>query len=132
MRRLNAEKLVQAGCLVTVGTDNYVASSPQFTRDPKPIWQEPGIGTLMAIEGLVELGMTPAEAIVAGTKNGAIAARGLDEFGTIEPGKSADLVLLDANPLEDISNIHRQSLVMARGEVVDIASLPSSPVMFRT
>lgn len=132
MRRLNAEKLVQAGCLVTVGTDNYVASAPHFTRDPKPIWQEPGIGTLMAIEGLVELGMTPAEAIVAGTKNGAIAARGLDEFGTIEPGKSADLVLLDADPLEDISNIHRQSLVMARGEVVDVAALPSSPVMFRT
>jgi imidazolonepropionase-like amidohydrolase len=130
MRRLNAEKLVEAGCLVTVGTDNYTASSPEFTRDPKPIWQEPGIGTLMAIEGLVELGMSPGEAIVAGTRNGAIAARGLDEFGTIETGKSADLLLLDANPLDDIHNIRKQSLVMIRGQEVDISALPTKPVMF--
>lgn len=130
MRRSNAEKLVKAGCLVTVGTDNYTAASPEFTRVPKPIWQEPGIGTLMAIEGLVELGMTPSQAIVAGTRNGAIAARSLSEFGTIEGGKSADLLLLDADPLADIHNIRRQSMVMTRGRSVDVSTLPTNPVMF--
>ena len=60
MRRLNAEKLVEAGCIISLGTDNYVGASQEFVRDPKAIWQEPGIGTLMAIEGIVELGMTPA------------------------------------------------------------------------
>ncbi|MDX1390471.1 MAG: amidohydrolase family protein, partial [Acidobacteriota bacterium] len=100
-------------------------------RSPKPIWQEPGVGTLLAIEGLVELGMTPSDAIVAATRNGAIAAGALDEFGTIEAGKQADLLLLDGDPLADISNIRRQSLVMARGDVIDVSMLPTEPVMFR-
>ena len=50
----------------------------------------PGTATLAAIEGLVELGMTPAQALVAATKNGAIASQGLKDFGTIETGKYAD------------------------------------------
>ncbi len=131
MRRRNAEKLIAGGCTVTVGTDNYAGVAPEFAREPKPIWQEPGIGTLLAIEGLVELGMTPGEAIVAATRNGAMAARGLHDFGTIEPGKQADLLLLDASPLEDIANIRRQSLVMVGGRVIDVTTLPTRPVMFR-
>ncbi|MYG18954.1 MAG: amidohydrolase family protein, partial [Gemmatimonadales bacterium] len=53
MRRQNAKSLIDAGCIVTLGTDNFPAADIQFLREPKPIWQEPGIGTLMAIEGLV-------------------------------------------------------------------------------
>lgn len=131
MRRHNAEKLVAGGCVVTLGTDNYAGAAPGFTRTPKPVWQEPGIGTLIAIEGLVELGMTPAQAIVAATRNGALAAQGLDDFGTIEVGKLADLLLLDANPLDDIANIRGQSLVMVEGRVIDVSRLPANPVMFR-
>ena len=130
MRRQNAKSLIDAGCIVTLGTDNFPAADIQFLREPKPIWQEPGIGTLMAIEGLVELGMTPSEAIVAGTRNGALAARALDDFGTIEVGKFADLVLLDASPLEDIHNIRRQAMVMKEGKVIDVDALPTRPVMF--
>jgi len=131
IRRHNAQKLIAGGCTVTLGTDNYAGSAPEFTRTPKPIWQEPGIGTLIAIEGLVELGMTPSEALVAATRNGAMAAGGLDDFGTIEAGKLADLLLLDANPLDDISNIRAQSLVMKEGRVIDVGRLPTHPVMFR-
>ena len=82
MRRANAQKLIRAGCRVTPGTDSYWAAAPEFTRTPKPPEQDHGIGTIMAIEGLVELGMTPSQAIVAATRNGAIAARGLKDFGT--------------------------------------------------
>ena len=131
MRRLTAEKLIRGGCITSVGTDNYAGVAPEFGRTPKPIWQEPGIGTLLAIEGLVELGMTPAEAIVAGTRNGAIAAGALDEFGTIEVGKRADLLLLDGDPLADIANIREQSLVMAAGRVIDVDGLPTEPVYFK-
>jgi len=130
MRRLNAEKLIAAGCIVTLGGDNFVGAAPEFARIPKPIWQEPGIGTLMAIEGLVELGMTPSQAITAGTKNGAYAAKGSDDFGTIEVGKYADLLLFDDDPLENIGNIQRNSLVMREGAVVDVGKLPTNPVFF--
>ncbi len=131
LRRENATRLIEAGCIVTVGTDNFPAADIQFLREPKPIWQEPGIGTLMAIEGLVELGMTPLQAITAGTRNGAFAARGLDDFGTIEVGKLADLVLLEADPIADIHNIRRQRLVMKEGRIIPVDDLPTRPVMFR-
>ena len=109
MRRKNAQKLIAAGAVVTLGTDNYWAAAAEFSRTPKPEAQDHGIGTIMAIEGLVELGMTPAQAIVAATRNGAIASRGIEQFGTIETGKRADLLLLDADPLDDIRNIRKLS-----------------------
>src|SRR5262249_41848878 len=112
VRRSNAQKLIKAGALVTVGTDSYWAAASEPSRTPKPRNQDHGIGTIMAIEGLVELGMAPAQAIVAGTKNGATAARGLQEFGTIESGKRADLVLLAADPLADIHNIRKVAVVI--------------------
>jgi imidazolonepropionase-like amidohydrolase len=129
MRRRNAQKLIKAGAVVTIGTDNYWAAAPEFSRTPKPDSQNHGIGSIVAIEGLVELGMTPDQAIVAATKNGAIASRGVDEFGTIQAGKRADLLILDANPLEDIRNLRKLSTVMRDGRVIDRAKLPERRVL---
>ena len=67
--------------------------------------------------------MTPSQAIVAATKNGAIASRGLADFGTIEAGKRADLLLLGADPLADIHNIRNISKLIKDGKVVDRATL---------
>jgi len=131
MRRRNARKLIEAGAVVTVGTDNYWAAAPEFTRTPKFETQDHGIGTILAIEGLVELGMSPAQAIVAATRNGAIASRGLDQFGTVEPGKRADLLILDANPLDDIRNLRRVSTIVRDGRVIDRATLPTQRVLSR-
>ena len=132
MRRRNAQKLIAAGAVVTIGTDNYWAAAPEFTRgDAKPDAQNHGIGSIIAIEGLVELGMTPAEAIVAATKHGAIASRGLEHFGTIETGKLADLLVLDANPLSDIRNLRKLSIVMRSGRALDRGSLPATRVLSR-
>lgn len=122
--RRNAERLIKAGCKVTIATDNYLGDAPEFRRTPKPPEQEPGEGSLRAIEGLVELGMTPLEAISAATRNGALAA-GMDrELGTIERGKIADLLVLEADPSADIANIRKLDMVIARGKVVDTARLP--------
>ena len=130
LERDNAQRLIAAGCRITIATDNYQGRAPEFRRETKSEIQEAGIGSIIAIEGLVELGMTPMQAIVAGTKNGAIASRGLDEFGTIEVGKSADLLLLDANPLRDIRNIRKQRMVMARGNIIDTDTLPLKRIFY--
>ncbi len=124
IQRRNAERLVRAGCTVTIATDNYLGDAPEFRREPKPPEQEPGEGSLRAIEGLVELGMTPMQAIVAATRNGAEAAGMARELGTIEPGKIADLILLDRDPLADIHAIRALDRVIAGGRLVDLAALP--------
>ncbi len=131
VRRRNAQKLIAAGAVVTVGTDNYWAAAPEFSRGPKPDTQSHGVGTILAIEGLVELGMTPAQALVAATKNGAIASRGLAEFGTLEAGKRADLLVLDASPLADITNIRKVSVLIRDGRVIDRDKLPVQRVLSR-
>jgi imidazolonepropionase-like amidohydrolase len=128
-RRQNAQKLIRAGCRITPGTDSYWAAAPELTRTPKPQDQDHGIGTITAIEGLVELGMTPSQAIVAATRNGAIAARGLNDFGTIDVGKFADLLILTADPLADISNLRKVAAVLKEGRVVDRERLPVSRVL---
>jgi imidazolonepropionase-like amidohydrolase len=131
MRRRNATKLIEGGCIVTLGTDNFAGSAPEFARTPKRISSEPGIGTIIAIEGLVELGMTPSEAIVAATKNGAMACKALDEFGTVEAGKIADLLVLDADPLASISNIRKLGTLMREGQIIDRHKLPTKPIFYK-
>lgn len=130
-RRTNAEALIKAGCIVTVATDNYRATAPEFMRAPRSEHQQPGIGSVMALEGMVELGMSPSQAIVAATKNGALAMRMQDKLGTIEAGKLADLLLIGADPLADIRNIRKLTLVMKDGAVVDLAKLPLNPVFYK-
>jgi imidazolonepropionase-like amidohydrolase len=131
MRRHNAEKLVRAGAILTPGTDNYIGTAPEFRREPKPLWTEPGMGTITAIEGYVELGMTPLQAITAGTKNGAIACRMQKDLGTIEVGKFADVVVLDADPVADIHNIRKVNRIVKDGRVIDPGSLPTNPVWYK-
>jgi imidazolonepropionase-like amidohydrolase len=131
MRRRNAQKLIAAGAILTPGTDNYVGTAPEFRREPKPRWTEPGLGTIAAIEGYVELGMTPMQAITAATKNGALACRMQNDLGTVEAGKLADLLLLDADPIASISNIRKLRTVIKEGRVIDPNSLPTSPVWYK-
>jgi len=128
IQRRNAERLVGAGCEVTIATDNYLGDAPEFRREPKAPEQEPGEGSLRAIEGLVELGMTPMQAIVAATKNGAHAAGMAKDLGTIERGKIADLILLDRDPLADIHAIRALDTVIAGGRVIDPATLPEHSI----
>jgi imidazolonepropionase-like amidohydrolase len=128
-RRANAQKLIRGGCIVTPGTDSYWAAAPELTRTPKPEDQDHGMGTILAIEGFVELGMTPAQAIVAGTRNGAIASRRLDDLGTLEAGKLGDLVVLTADPLADIKNIRKIATVFKDGRAVDRTRLPQTHVL---
>jgi imidazolonepropionase-like amidohydrolase len=125
MKRRNAQRLIKSGAVISVGTDNTTSHAPEFRRTRKSEHQDPGIGTIIAIEGLVELGMTPAQAISAATKNGALACKALDRFGTLEAGKVADILLLGADPHADIRNIRKLETVIKEGRLVHLDRLPT-------
>jgi imidazolonepropionase-like amidohydrolase len=72
------------------------------------------------MEDMVVAGMTPAQVIVAATRNSAEFAR-IADAGTLQAGKSADFMVLDGNPLDDITNTRRISVVYLRGAAVDRA-----------
>ena len=67
---------------------------------------------------MVAAGMTPMQVVVAATRNAAEVLR-LADAGTLEVGKSADLLVLDANPLDSITNTRRISGVYLRGVAID-------------
>jgi len=67
---------------------------------------------------MVRAGMTPADVVVAATATSADFV-GADDLGTIEAGKSADFVVLDANPLDDIVNTRAIDAMYLRGQAVD-------------
>ena len=69
------------------------------------------------MEDMVAAGMTPSDVIVAATRNGA-ALLGIDEMGTISAGKSANFLVLTANPLDDITNTRRIAAVYLEGSEV--------------
>jgi imidazolonepropionase-like amidohydrolase len=97
----NLAKLNAAGARITLGTDGN-----------RP-W-----GAHQEMEDMVVAGMTPMQVIVAATRNGAQFLR-IADAGTLSPGKSADFIVLDANPLDNIVNSRRISAVVLRGAALD-------------
>ena len=100
--------------------------SPQLRVDRLT---ELGEGHFHWFRAMVEKGMTPMEAIVSATRNIAAAYHRLDALGTLEKGKLADLVILDADPLMDIDNVRRISTVIKDGTIVDRGKLPLKRVL---
>ena len=92
------------------------------TDAPEP-FVPPGFSMHQELELLVESGLSPAEALRCATLHNARALGQADRLGTIEPGKLADLVLLDANPLESIANTRTISKVFRGGLVLEPGTL---------
>lgn len=100
----NLAKMNAAGVRIVVGTDGNTPYAPHFE-----------------MEDMVAAGMTPMQVIVAATSNGARFLK-MANAGTIEPNNSADFIVLNANPVEDITNTRTISSVYLRGAAVDRAS----------
>jgi imidazolonepropionase-like amidohydrolase len=75
------------------------------------------------LEYLVRAGLTPGEALEAATRRAAEMLNAEDEFGTIEPGKRADLLILGENPLDDIRNTRSLQVVISEGQVINREAL---------
>jgi imidazolonepropionase-like amidohydrolase len=97
----NLKKLNEAGVRIVMGTDGNRAWGPHDE-----------------MADMVLAGMTPMQVIVAATRNGAEFLR-LTDAGTLAAGKSADFIVLDANPLDAITNTRKISAVVLRGAAVD-------------
>jgi len=107
----NLKRLYENGVLVAAGTD----------------FPYPGVfmgeGLHRELELMVEAGLTPLQAIRTATRNAAEFIGDGEEWGTLEPGKRADLLIVDGNPAERIGDTRRIETVIQRGVVLDRNSL---------
>jgi imidazolonepropionase-like amidohydrolase len=101
-------KLKAAGVTFGLGDDSGATNGAQYF----------GFASHIEMAAMVEAGLTPAEVITAATRNSAEILK-LDTMGTVAQGKSADFIVLDANPLENIHNTRRINAVYLRGAKVD-------------
>jgi imidazolonepropionase-like amidohydrolase len=106
----NLRAVVEAGIPVAMGTD---AGNPLTLHGPSVYWE---------MTQMQQAGMTPMQVIVASTRNGAL-AMGRSDLGTLERGRLADLIVLDADPTADIANVARLRLVMRGGALTTPALL---------
>lgn len=105
LQQRNLAKLAAAGAIVAAGSDAGNTATPHGTSLHREL-------ALM-----VEAGMSPMDVLVAATRNGAIVLGREKVLGTIAPGKLADIVVLEGDPLADIGNTRRIATVIRGGTI---------------
>lgn len=103
LRRQMVKSLHDGGAKLLVGTDTL------------QLFRVPGFAVHHEMTAMAASGLSPYEVLEAATRNVAEYFGEVSEFGTVEPGKRADLLLLEANPLEEVSNASRRAGVMIGG-----------------
>jgi len=107
----NLRRLLREGIPIAMGTD---AGNPGTVHGPS-VYRE--------LEAMQAAGMPPAAVLAAATRNGAI-AMGIDrDAGTLEPGKRADLIVLDADPTADAASFRQVRMVMRNGRLYERGEL---------
>jgi imidazolonepropionase-like amidohydrolase len=137
----NARKLIKAGARIMLANDAGIVS-PELFLEPmmKTSWMGApeglnfgllATGHFVWFEAMEEKGLAPMEMLRAATSNIAIAYKKDADLGTLEPGKIADLVVLDKNPLESAKHYRTIHKVVKEGAVIDIDALPLTPLLTR-
>ncbi len=111
LRRKIMKALLDGGVQFALGSD-----APQW-------WNVPGFSAHRELKSLVTAGFTPFQALQSGTLNPALYFGTSSTTGTVTAGKMADVVLLDANPLEDITNTTKIAGVLINGRWMSRADL---------
>ena len=102
----NLKRLADQGVRIVVGTDGIPSAGAS------------GPDTLRELELMVEAGMDPDQVIQAATRSAAHHLGKLEELGTVEVGKVADLIIVDGDPLADIAQLHAIEVVITGGKIV--------------
>jgi imidazolonepropionase-like amidohydrolase len=133
----NSIRLIKAGVPQLVSTDAGTID-PDVLKDFGPEGPWGGLGGRNAeiceaefinMQAMQDRGMTPMMILQAATKNIAAAYKKLDVLGTLEAGKYADLLVLEADPLADIANMRKIAMVVKDGKTVDTNSLPTQVIL---
>lgn len=111
LRRKLLLALHRGGALIALGSD-----APQY-------FNVPGFSVHREMLAMQQSGLTPYEVLVTATRNPAAYFDAREEFGTVSAGKRADLILLNANPLDDIANAQKIEGVMLRGNWIDRSTI---------
>lgn len=116
---------LDAGVPFTLATDQ----GPEDADLGPTVWGRMGRAHFDRMIGLQDAGVAPMDILRAATLHGAMAYRLEGDRGSIEVGKRADLLVLNADPLADIGNVRRIHQVILEGKVIDRDSLPVKPVL---
>ena len=129
---LNDRNLIKAGAVLLLTTDSGIfgpdsESSPilgPMLKDVPDVSVRLQDAAFLWLHAVGERGLSPMNALLAATRNIAVAYGKASELGTLEPGKRADLVVLNADPLEDPGNYRKIALVFKDGVSVERDKLP--------
>jgi len=107
----NLRQAIKAGVKIALGSDAGNAGMLH------------GVTVIRELELMNRAGMTPMQVIIAATKNAADVIGQGQRLGTLEPGKLADIIVVDGNPLQDISVMRKLEFIVKNGKIIDPGKL---------
>lgn len=136
----NCRNLIRCGAVILLANDGGIRA-PEAQNDPrtKDIWIAPGEDNLNDLreghffwfKAMEEKGMAPMAMLKAATRNIAVAYGKDKDLGTLEPGKIADLLILNKDPLQSSENYRGIHMILKDGAIVDRDALPVNPMLTR-